>query len=217
MKIFSFLCSLSAAAALLCCAPAAAVNTNKPATKPASTAPSAPAKKKKAPAPKAPVKAEHASNLNLVLPEQKLRFVANAARFYDEEQEQKTLAETKKRIADYAAGTPATVKSFVVEIITHSDITGCGLEYGLSTESAVDEDADAPHLGMRRALLVCNALHKQLGNKIKTSGGEKSLFYRCYTGSWLNPISQEGDAYGQQSEERKEANRRVEINILPVD
>lgn len=215
MKIFSLL-SLLCAAVLLCGTPAAA-DSQPAAARPAPAAPAAASKKKKAPAPKAPAKTESPRDLNLVLPEQQLRFVENAARFYDEEQMQKTLAETKKRIADYAAATPATVKSFVVEIITHADITGCGLEYGLSTESAVDEDADAPHLGMRRALLVCNALHKQLGDKLKTAGGEKSLLYRCYTGSWLNPISQDKDAYGQQSEERREANRRVEINIRPVD
>lgn len=219
MKILTLLCPFCAGSALLCGVPAAAANTQTPVARPAPAVPAAPAtaKKKKVPAPKAPAKAEPARHLNLELPEQQLRFVGNAARFYDEEQVQKTLVETQKRITDYAAGTPATVKSFVVEIITHSDITGSGLEYGLSTESAVDEDADAPHLGMCRALLVCNVLHKQLGDKLKTSSGEKSLLYRCYTGSWLNPISREGDAYGQQSKERREANRRVEINIRPVD
>lgn len=153
---------------------------------------------------------------HVVLDENKVSFIKNKLKFSDENAANNALETAVKDLRKNMWSNFERSDSFIIEIIGHTDYNGSDLEDYNSVEETIKENKDDPNprLGMQRAFTIYTKLKAKLGNTYTKDGQEKQIKYRCYSGSWVNPI--EDDAYGVDDEAQCSRNRRVEVYLRPV-
>lgn len=153
---------------------------------------------------------------HVVLDENKVSFIKNKLKFSDEDAANKALETAVTDLRKNMWSNFERSDSFIIEIIGHTDYDGSDLEDYNSVEETIKENKDDPNprLGMQRAFTIYTKLKAKLGNTYTKDGQKKQIKYRCYSGSWVNPI--EDDEYGVDDEAQCSRNRRVEVYLRPV-
>lgn len=135
----------------------------------------------------------------VVLNEQKVHFRTGKTTFVDKDAAMDALRETAASIIRVIKGD----RSYVIEIIGHTDMEGSGMdkEPRKTIQEAVDGDISNPQLGLQRAVVIKNALEELMGE-------QDNITYKCYSASWLAPL---------RNMDNLNENRRVEVLIRPKE